>query len=779
LATAEDDIRHDDLEYNPALEPQSSKAWLNLLQESETAFEDYNDHCDKIDKQFASLQVLGDELRMRRFAMFWANSEVIRPAIYAKAPVPVVTTKFHDRRPVYEAAAEVLERCCVAAFDLAYINEVMLQIRDDLALRGRGVPWCRYEAKSNDGSYYDTERVCIDFKHRRDFLHSVSRCWYEVTWVAAASYLTRAEARERFYPTSGLAYQEAEYAVDKDAKEVGGADARERAKFWEIWDKKSRRVIWVAQGCEDILDEAAPHLDIQGFFPCPKPAYGTCQPGSLVPVPDVMQYRDQLDELNLLTGRIHALSDSLEAKGFYPAGGAELSDAIQAALKRHEPGRILVPISNWAAFGGSKETIVWLPIDQIATTIQTCVELRKEIIQDIYQITGLSDIMRGETDPRETMGAQQLKTQYGSTRVRDKQYELVRVARDLVCITADIICQKFADTTIVEMSQTLLPNQDMQRATVAQLTQQLNQQAQQLMQSAQQPQMRQMGQSNPDQVQQAAASAQQQIASMQQMITIAAQQPTVEQVLALFKDRRARSFILDIETDSTIYADEQQAKADVIEFVTGLAQLLPQLAQMITALPGAAPFCGDVLKFATKEFRAGRELIGSIDNLVEVAKQQASAAGSKEDPTVSTNRTALQIEQIKAQRETERDRSTAQLKAQELQLKDKHTQMEIASRQQIEMLKLQGKAGDDQGKLAAANQKAMHDRQAHQMDMAGKQADMQLDRQKLAMALSQAAAKQQDMQMRQRERQSAQAFRQQQAAMRPPGGGSPPPDGAL
>ena len=42
----EEDIRSEDHEYNPAIEPQSSKAWLNLLQESEDAFEDWNHHCD-------------------------------------------------------------------------------------------------------------------------------------------------------------------------------------------------------------------------------------------------------------------------------------------------------------------------------------------------------------------------------------------------------------------------------------------------------------------------------------------------------------------------------------------------------------------------------------------------------------------------------------------------------------------------------------------------------------------------------------------------------------
>src|SRR5262245_36094347 len=289
----DDDIRHDDLEFNPELEPKKAKAWLNLLQEAEDAFEDWNDRCDNVDKQFASLQRLSQMSREKEFQMFWANCEVLKPSIYAKPPIPVVAPKFKDRRPVYQAAAEVMERCCVVAFDLTRINDLMLLVRDDLSMNSRGVAWCRYESAGGDYAY---EKVCIDFKGRRDFLHSLSRNWREVTWVAAASYLTRAQARERFKEFSGDEYQKAEYKVDKDSQEVGGGDNRERAKFWELWHRGMNCVVWVAEGCEDVLDEAAPHTHFCNFFPCPCPAYSTTQPGSLVPVPDILQYKDQLDE---------------------------------------------------------------------------------------------------------------------------------------------------------------------------------------------------------------------------------------------------------------------------------------------------------------------------------------------------------------------------------------------------------------------------------------------------------------------------------------------------
>ena len=190
-APTREDERHDDLEFNPAIEPSSAKAWINLLTESEKAFERWNDHCDNIDKRFANLERLSTMSREREFQIFWANLEVLKPSIYAKPPIPVVVPKFKDNRPVPLAASEVMERCCIVAFDLTRINELMLLVRDDVVLYSRGVSWCRYE-KGNKDSSYKYEKVCIDHKNRRDFLHSLSRNWREVTWVAAASYMTRA-----------------------------------------------------------------------------------------------------------------------------------------------------------------------------------------------------------------------------------------------------------------------------------------------------------------------------------------------------------------------------------------------------------------------------------------------------------------------------------------------------------------------------------------------------------------------------------------------------------
>ena len=758
------DLRQDDHEYNPAVEPKSAKAWLNLLEESEDAFENWNAHCDNIDKLYASLERLSSSstasfnraAKQKEFQLFWANCEVIKPAIYAKAPIPVVTPKFKDRRPVYQQASEVMERCCVVAFDLTRINDLMLLVRDDVALIGRGVAWCRYES-GKDSSYYDHEKVCIDFKGRRDFLHSISRNWREVTWVAAASYLTRSEARKRFKKYSGDEYQQAEYKVDKESKNVGGADNRERAKFWEIWHKGSRRVVWVSQGCENILDEDDPHLDLQNFFPCPRPAYGTLQRGSLVPVPDVMQYRDQLDEINLLTARIHALSDALECKGFYPAGGAELAEAFQAAVAMHTDGRMLVPIANWAAFGGTKDIIVWMPIDMISTTITACVMLRKQIIDDIYQITGMADIMRGDTDPNETLGAQQMKAQYGTTRIRDKQQELARVARDLVEITSEIITEKFKGDTIVEMSQTQLPTKKMVEQQIGQVQKQVGQLRQVLLQ-APKPQQ---GQQQPPGADPHTQQLQQMMQAGQEQLQKLQAQPTLDQVLELLKDNRVKSFVLDIETDSTIMADEMAEKAARTEFMSVLSNLLPQLSQMITAEPKTAEFCGELLKFSTAPFRAGRTLDGAIDELVEQMKAKGEQ-GKGDDPTTAMGKIQLQIEQMKQQTAQQKNAQDMQIAQAKLQQDDAHKQAELQNQRLIAAAKLNADAGNEQVDAQVQGQKMQESRESHQAQLMANQQKMELERQKAATQAQQAQQRSSEMSARHSAQQAAAQFKQQQ-----------------
>lgn len=589
-----------------------SAVWLDMIAAAEKHFGPWQDSADHIDKLYSDLGRWRSAGRDREFAMFWSNMQVMAPSIYARPPVPVVTPKFKDRRPVYRVASEFLERACIVGFDLAGIDDVMTSLRDDLAIVARGVAWVRYE-DAGDGM---PERVCIDYVDRHDFLHDpTARTWGEVQWVARRAWLTDGEMRERF---GGAARDVIKPAVTGEATRKTGV--------WEVWSKQHDLVVWVTEGSQKTLDEGPPHLKLSGFFPCPRPAYGTLQRRSLVPVPDVVFYRDQLEEINDLTRRIHALSWAVKVRGFY-AGGGEIGEAIERAIKLTDDEQLLIPVPALTALmQGGGDPIVWLPVDMIAQTITGLIELRRQIIDDVYQIVGLSDIMRGATEASETLGAQRLKQQNGSVRLRDKQNELIRVARDLVGIMAEVMAEEFDADTLVDMAQMDIPTRKAIKKQVAEVETQAQQAFQSQLQ-AMVAQSAQQGATNPDAIRAQATQLQEQIdgAAQAQIAKITAA-PALEDVIGFLADEKLRPFVLDIETDSTIYPDEAAEKASRSEFLTAFTGAVGAIMPLLQAGEAGAVMAGGMIKFALAPFRVGRELEGMIDDFVDQAPQMARAA---------------------------------------------------------------------------------------------------------------------------------------------------------
>lgn len=744
-----------------------AQPWLAMIEDAEKAFEDYNDRADKIDKLYSSLAELASNARDREFQLFWANVEVLKPSIYSRPPVPVCVPKFKDRRPLYRVSSELLERCSVVAFDIADIDTVMRLIRDDVAVVGRGVPWVRYESDKG-------EKVCVEHLDRKDFLHNPARKWPEVCWVARRAWLTEGKAEKRFGKEKA---EHLTYELRREDKENGAATKVQQAPVWEIWHKDENKVVWVSPGCNVILDQSEPHLKLEGFFPCPKPAYSTVQRGSLIPVPDVVYYRDQLEEINELTGRIHALSQSLKVRGFYPAGKSDIGDAVETALKSLDDRQVLVPVSNWAAFGGTTgDPIVWLPIEMIATVVTGLVELRRQIIEDVYQIMGLSDIMRGSTEEDETATAQQIKVQYGSVRVRDKQNELVRVARDINRIACEIMAENFKQKTLLEMSQMQVPTNAEIRQQVEAIEANAEQTFQKKVQEAQSnPELMQQAQQNPEAAQQKIMELQQEvIAGAKAEIEKLQAKPTIEQVMAFLRDNRIRPFVLDIETDSTIQPDEDAEKQRRTEFMQVMNQTLVSLNEMITVQPAAAPFAAQLLKFAMAPFRAGRELEGAVeefaDQMVEQAKQpkpnpEAEALQAEHELKREELQSKVQIEAAKLQADQQGQEEERQAKAEEHQAKMAELQAKIEMERQKAQLELQKL----QMEIAAKQEELQIKRETMQVDAQAKaqQAQIQTESaQQQAAIQSQSAQQQADIKAQQAEQQamhSEQEFEQKTA----------------
>jgi hypothetical protein len=760
------------LEDDDAYQPETGKSdvWLEMIAEAQKTFRAYQDKADGIDKLYANLENLSAVSRDRQFQLFWANVQVLAPSIYARPPVPVVVPKFKDRRPLYRVSSEFVERATVVAFDLADINSTMILLRDDLAIQSRGAAWVRYETKAESDAAY--EKVCIEHVDRKDFLHEPSRNWSEVGWVARCCWMTLDELKDRFKKTSGDAYLHATTQILRDDKDNGGATRQGKAAVWEIWSKTENKVVWVTEGVEVTLDEDKPHLKLEGFFPCPRPAFGTTQRRSLIPVPDMLFYKDQLEEINGLTNRIHALSEAIKIKGFYPGGG-EIGDAVEAAINLNDDRKIMVPISNWAAFGTSGDQIIWLPIEVIASTVAGLVELRRAVIDDVYQIMGLSDIMRGSTEKDETLGAQQLKAQFGSVRVRDKQSELVRIARDLVRIAAEIMAENFDQKTLLDMSQMEIPT----KAEIAKQVKELEDAAKEEMkavgeqakQAMQNPEAQQQAAQNPQAAQQQLQQAQQQIMQKYEpQLKKLGETVTIEAVMEFLRDNNVRPFVLDIETDSTIQPDEQAEKEARTEFSTALATLINQFAPMLQMNPAMAPMVGGIIKFTLAPFRIGRELEGLIDEALESVTQQAGQP--QPNPEAEKLKAEQAMEEQRMQFEQQKMQADQQNKQTELQMKAQIEEAKLAADMQMKQQESQDRQKENQAKLQMIAAQMQRDKQKGdlemqklQMEIEAKQAELQIKAQsaQIDAAMQAQSAEIQASQAQQQAEQSSVSFAQQ------------------
>ncbi|MGR9162610.1 hypothetical protein [Rhizobium leguminosarum] len=621
--------------------------WQQELERAQRYFKSWHDRCVKIEKIYLDQQSDQTSAAKRRFPMLWANTSVLQPAVYARVPQPVVERRFKDAQPVARMASELVERNLAYMGDEADVDSIMRAVRDDFLLCARGTVWLRYEADfepldmgvqpsdppanggfpegllgglpggmgDNGGAPSEVisdERVCIDYVHWSDFLHSPARRWKDVTWVARRVPMTDEEMEKRFGPDAMASLQAQGAGSNKGTTQTERAENEGKTHVWEIWCKSENYTVWIADGAPVALEVSEPPLDLTHFWPCPRPAYGTMSTSSLIPVPDYVYYQQQCDEIDLLTKRVNKLTDQLRLKVFYPSGDGAISPAIEKAM-RPENDTVMVPIPEWAAFtdkGGSK-AIVTLPIDEVQKVIIACIQARKQLIEDVYQITGISDIVRGDTQASETATAQRIKSQWGSIRIRDRQSELARFARDIIRLAGEIICDQFQPETLMLVSGIKLP-------TMAE-KQQVQMQMQQMQMAAQQAAARaqQMGQPAPPPPQMPP--------QLEQMM----QQPTIDEVVQLLRNDSIRGFQIDIETDSTIEPDEDAEKQRRMEFVQMIGGFLQQAGAMAQQNPMLVPVMVETLLFAARGFRAGRQLESTLE---QVGAQLSEAATAPKPP---------------------------------------------------------------------------------------------------------------------------------------------------
>jgi hypothetical protein len=580
-----------------------------------------------------------------RFNVLWSNVQTLVPAVFSRLPKADVSRRFADNDPVGRVASLLLERAL--DYEIEHYPDFRAAMKnavEDRFLGGRGVAWVRYDphivqvGEPEDG-YQVTEDVdpegdnqgqepqeaieyeCAptDYVHWRDFGHNVARTWEEVTQVWRWVYMSRPALIERFgeevarrIPTNDSPEGLTKYGQS--------SKQNDQAKICELWDRETQKVYWLHEAVPEMLDEVADPLGVEGFFPCAKPLYATTTTDSLVPIPDFVLYQDQANELDILTDRIDGLVKALRVRGIY--------DSSQPALQRlltEGDNNTLIPTDKWAAFsekGGLKGTIDLLPIDAIAATLIQCYQAQQQIKGQIYEITGISDIIRGQTAASETATAQQIKGQYAGLRLRSMQEAVALFATDLIRLKAQIISSKFQPETILKY------------AAADQMTQE--------------------------------------------------DQMLIPQALELISANPLRNFRIEVAADSLVQLDEQQVKQERIEFIGAFGNFLREAVTAGQQVPELTPMLMQIMRFAVSSFKQARPIEGTIDAALQKLEQKQ--AEQAQNPQPNPEMMKVQAEQQATQMKVQLDSQMQQARIQaDTQIEQMKLQMQMdLQRQKLE-----------------------------------------------------------------------------------------------
>lgn len=577
---------------------------------------------DKVVKRYRDERDKSESSR-RRFALLWSNVQTLGPALYSKPPKVVVSRRFNDSDRVGRVASQILERGVEYELEKYEIGACMRPAVQDRLLPGRGCAWVRYEPKiTGTGDAYEKAWECTptDYVFWKDFLTNTARTWDEVRWGARRTFPSRAQLVKRFGEKIGNAIPLTAKPSVVDEKDPAGKELQ-RAEVWEIWDRDTETVYWIATGYDQLCDQRPDPLKIEGFFPFPKPMFATMTNGTLIPVPDYAEYQDQAMEIDELTERIASLNKAVKVVGLFDKSIPELQRLVNDGIENR-----MIGVDSWAAFaekGGIQGSVTFMPLKDVIEAIVTLTNVRTQVMNDAYQITGMADIVRGASNPNETATAQQIKGKYANLRLSDLQMDVERFARDLIRIKAEIMAEQYSPETLIAISgimqtpEFVAPPKELQNP----------------------PQPPQIPQPQPGQppdpaAMQQAQQAMQQYQMQQQQYQQALQQwqkgneDTLKQAIELLKSPKFRDLRIDVETQSMIQMDQDMERQTRTEFIGAVGGFLQQGGNILQVAPQAAEMLGELLRFVVRAFPAGREMESVIDRFTE----SMQGAGQQGDP---------------------------------------------------------------------------------------------------------------------------------------------------
>ncbi len=661
-----------------------ASTWLNRIIEAERAAEKWIRRGRKITRIYrAKSSSVGDEASSSdgsaKFNIFWSNVETLGPATYSRRPKVEVYRRFHDQDPVGRLAGMILERALQYEIDCRQdFHQTLKAVVKDRLLPGLGQCWVRYEPsfKKEEVPLPDPQNpqgepipqqietladefTPVDYVYWEDFLVSPARTWMDARWVARKLLFLPDALKARFGESmkklggdiASVPCNVDPATTDNDQVPTGyDADktdsGEKRARVFEIWDKEAKQLIWVARGCQVPLDIQSDKAHLEEFFPCPRPLLASTTNDEFLPVPDYIYYQDQIRELDSVTRRIGLLVGSLRLIGIYDSTQTALSTLLSGGMENK-----MVPVNSWAALaekGGLKGVMDWVPLDHVFKILQGLYEARDQLKQTVYEITGMADIVRGASAASETLGAQQIKAKFANLRLSSRQAQVAEFVTSVLRLKAEIMCDQYSPETLLRIGSV---------EQISEVQDELEQMAQQAQQQPPQPGM------PPPQP------------------PTAAQLPRVQAALELLKSEKARSYRIEVASDSMVELDEGEQEQRREKFMSSVSNFFNSMKNIGQMAPEMMPVALEMLKFVVRGYAVGRPLEASIEDASNKIKTRLA------NPQPPQPEPAVEVAQIRDQGETQRTQM-------EIDAEAALAGQKLATEQQTQMATLQHSAAD-------------------------------------------------------------------------------------
>lgn len=628
------------------------------------------------------------------FNILYSNTETLLPALYNTTPRPVVQRRYRDSDPLGSAVAKTTQRALEFSIDPAGeetldFDQVMEAATLSALLPGRGLTRFDLDVELEEGGNADPSAgtahsyICVKDVPWDRFCHGYGRKWADVEWVCFEHLVSEHERDENF-PELGVQEKKDWEPVEMEDRTGNSSDTSphndEELKgaklyqFFEIWHRPSKTVMFCTPQLEEWLRVVDDPFKLEGFYPLPAcgPLTFVSRLSGIVPVPLYKFYKKQAEELNTITLRIKHLTKMLKVRGAYDSTVTGLAEVLKASDGE------MIPLDALSGLYGQNKSLkdaLWVPeIQEIIQALQTLYINRDACKRTIYEITGISDILRGASVASETATAQKIKDQWGTLRLRKMQKKVQTYVRDSLRVMAELVAGFYSVEELQRITNLEFPTAEAQA------------QARLALQSSQAP----GGQPDP------------------QIVEIL-QTPSWEAVKQAMASHLSRAYKIDIETNSTVDAEATEDKQNISELLNAMAQFMSGVAPLVEQ--GAMPYdvAKTILLTIVRRYRFGTEV---EDALQKMQAPQPKDDGSQAKLELEKQKGEAQIQQMQVQaqidernalREQQLRDQEAALKARELAMQEEY----LTKQHELRMAELQAKTQATlvtaQAKVAAAH----------------------------------------------------------------------------